>query len=151
MRACLFVVIAAGCGRVAFDPLVDSGGVTGGDSSMLVCPDVPSCPDRSAPVGIGMSTVSAPVQINHGLSATACGGNGNPELAVMFRPQAGGRYTIEVSPSTVATYVQDGCCGGTELSCGQNPVTLQRNRGQDFVVVIEALPSTQVSVKVTGN
>jgi hypothetical protein len=99
-----------------------------------------------------MSTVSAPVQINHGLSTTACSsGNGNPELAVMFRPQAGGKYTIEVTPTTVATYVQDGCCGGAELSCGQNPVTLQRNRGQDFVVVVEALPSTQVSVQVTGN
>jgi hypothetical protein len=96
-----------------------------------------------------MTNLSLPVQRDHGLTTTACAsGTGSPELAVLFRPILDGTYTVNVTPAVTAVYVQDGCCGGNELSCGQNPVTLPRAAGQSFVVVVEAPQGSQVNVSV---
>jgi hypothetical protein len=43
------------------------------------------------------------------------------------------------------------CCGGAELKCGISGMTIQRNSGQRFVMVVEAMQGASVSVTVTGN
>jgi hypothetical protein len=54
--------------------------------------------------------------------AGTCGGNGNPELGVLFTAPAAGTYTFDTHGSQLHTvlYVLDGECGGTELACNDN-------------------------------
>jgi hypothetical protein len=146
------LVLAAGCGRIAFDPL--GGGSASGDGgggsgdAAFGCPAIPQCPDRTAQVGT-TSTLFASVTTDHGLSSSMCSvGSNSPELAVLFTPERDGSFTIDASPPSVSVYAQDSCCGGRELACGSNPITVQRRIGEQFVVVVEAPIGTTVSIQI---
>ena len=163
MRACLFILLA-GCGRIAFDPIGDGGGgngsgsgsgdsgTGGGSDALTLCPMVPSCPDQQGAIGTTMTTFNPTNMTNHGMSSQLCGsGSGNPEMAILLTPSVSATYTFTVSPSLATLYVQDQCCGGTELKCGASGMTFQRNAGDRMVLVIEGASGGQYMVTVTGS
>ena len=163
----LFVLVA-GCGRIAFEPLDtgDGGNGTGSNGSgsngsgsngssidASVCPAVPQCPDQTLPVNNTFSTMSSQaITTNHGLSSKQCGsGNGSPEFVWMLVPQVAATYTVTTTPTAIAMYFQDVCCGGVEIMCGAGTMSLSRGVDQRFVVVIEGLAGQSYNLTVTGN
>ena len=158
----------AGCGRLAFDPLVDAGDGSGGSGSgsgsngdgggqlgeadaSTMCPAVPMCPTNTLQVATGMTNTGATISVDHGLASTLCGsGSGNPDAAFQYVPQLGTNYRVSISPATVL-YVQDACCGGPELVCGFGVLQIQRNVGQNFVVVFEGQTGSFYTLSVDGD
>ena len=169
MRGLVFVVLAgvAGCGRIAFDPLSDAagggsggsgsgdgdGGGSNGDDAPGACPVVPDCPDQTLPINTTFTTMSSQaITRNHGLASGMCGsGNGSPEFVWMLVPQAAATYSITATPTPLAMYIQDLCCGGVELACGAGGFDLEREVNQRFVVVIEGLSGDSYNLQVSGN
>ena len=153
MRLCLFLLVA-GCGRIAFDPLEDSGtggGSGGGVDAALVCPNVPACPDRMMTVGLGMTMTTEVIGVDHGFSSTMCtAGSTTPEVTVLVMPQRTGNYTATAFGAFSTIYVQDGCCGGPEVKCGLSSVSIQRDAQDPFVVVVEGTANQSVMLQVAS-
>lgn len=148
MQLSWFVLLAAACGRVGFDP-ADDGGSGGGPAS---CTPAPDCTDGTLSVGIGSSGLGARITTDHGLSSQMCAsGTDNPDVAFEVVPQRDANLTLTVTPSTAFMHLEEGCCGGRELACGGSMLQIARKAGETFVVVIEGLPGTMVFLQVAAD
>ncbi len=172
----ILLLLIAGCGRIAFDPIVDArddgvttdgttGGMTDGmtdgmtgttdgttggiTDAAVACDTNPQCPGITIPLFVGSTTADIPPG-NYGFSGS-CGGTTTNEAVVGLRPVTGGTFTLSVTAGAPAIIVlRDRCCTGIELACQLDTVTFTRAANETVYVSIEASSTDDISISVDG-
>jgi uncharacterized protein (DUF779 family) len=117
------------------------------DDDLIDCAD-PDC-DCECPVGVLSSTpFSGSTAGGHDFGAGSCGGDGAPDLSLVWTPPSTGRYRISAEGVSFGTvlYVQEGdVCGGAELACNDDDLF-----GSDSAVELALDGGMPVIITVDG-